>query len=243
MLERDARERGVKLAKRRSKSKMKVRVGHGGTLDPLAEGVLVLGIGRGTKMLQSYLTGPKAYYAEVKLGFETTTLDLAGNTTQTATPELISSITPQQIIDLLPKFTGTILQTPPVYSAIRKDGVRMYERARRGETAEDVGIEAREVVIERIEMKEGKEGGLPCFGLEVECGGGTYIRSLVRDIGRELGCYATMTSLVRTKQGPFDLGMTLERDEWSVDTVNDAVKRSNAMFEEIAKAEETTKAE
>jgi len=124
------------------------------------------------------------------------------------------------------------MQTPPIYSAIRKNGKRMYEEARAGKTAEDIGIEPRQVEVKRIRLlpvdDEGK--GLPCFGLEVECGGGTYIRSLVRDIGRELGTYATMTSLVRTQQGPFQLDMALEKDDWSVESINEALEKNSAML-------------
>lgn len=110
----------------------------------------------------------------------------------------------------------------------------MYEEARKGKTAEDMEIEPREVEVMRIKLLPEDEGGdgLPCFGLEVECGGGTYIRSLVRDIGRELGTFATMTSLVRTQQGPFVLDMALKKDDWSVESINEALVRSNAMFDE-----------
>jgi len=235
MLERDARERGATLAKRRGKGKNKVKVGHGGTLDPLAEGVLVLGVGKGTKMLQNYLSGSKTYRAGVKLGFETTTLDMAGNITNSdSDSNTYDHITLESIQTILPKFTGSILQTPPIYSAIRKNGKRMYEEARKGKTAEEIGIEPRRVEVHRMELLPVDENGdgLPCFGLEVECGGGTYIRSLVRDIGRELGTFATMTSLVRTQQGPFGLDMALGKEDWSVESINEALVRSNAMFDE-----------
>jgi len=110
----------------------------------------------------------------------------------------------------------------------------MYEEARKGKTAEEIGIEPRRVEVHRMELLPVDENGdgLPCFGLEVECGGGTYIRSLVRDIGRELGTYATMTSLVRTKQGPFELDMALGKEDWSVDGIYNALVRSNEMLGE-----------
>jgi len=126
------------------------------------------------------------------------------------------------------------MQTPPIYSAIRKNGKKLYEEARKGKTAEDVGIEPRKVSVYEMNLlpTDHNDEGLPCFGLDVQCGGGTYIRSLVRDIGEELGTYATMTSLVRTQQGPFHLDMALKRDEWTVDNIIDAIVRYNVDCEE-----------
>jgi tRNA pseudouridine55 synthase len=227
MLERDARDRGVTLAKRRSrKSKKKVKVGHGGTLDPLADGVLVLGIGAGTKMLSNYLSGAKAYEATGKFGFETNTLDLdkAGNVTKT---EPFDHITHESVQSCLPKFRGKIMQTPPIFSAIRKNGKRLYEQAREGKTEDDVEIEAREVEIHSLEYVQNDGEGLPSFGLSISCGGGTYVRSLIRDIGREVDSVATMTSLTRTKQGPFVLDDAIPREEWSADSIYAAVERNN----------------
>jgi len=238
ILERDARNRGITLAKRRSKkSKKKIKVGHGGTLDPLAEGVLVLGVGSGTKILRDYLSGAKSYKATGKLGFETNTLDLEGNVTKTA---LYDHVTNEKIEDVLPKFTGNIMQVPPIFSAIRKDGKRLYERAREGMTENDVLIDAREVEVHQITYIEDTEEGLPSFGLDVQCGGGTYIRSLIRDIGYELDTVATMTSLVRTQQGPFTLDDVLLKDDWNADTIYAAVERSNlALAQEVDDEEES----
>lgn len=225
MLERDARNRGVTLAKRRSrKSKKKIKVGHGGTLDPLAEGVLVLGIGSGTKVLKDYLSGAKAYQATGKFGFETNTLDLEGNVTKTAD---FDHITHDAVENSCTKFTGKIMQIPPIFSAIRKDGKRLYEQARAGKSVDDVVIDPREVEIHELIYSPDEEEGLPSFQLSIKCGGGTYIRSLIRDIGYDLDSVATMTKLVRTQQGPFSLDDVMLREDWSVDTIYAAVERNN----------------
>ncbi len=238
MLERDARNRGAKLAKRRSrKSKNKVKVGHGGTLDPLASGVLVIGVGSGTKDLQNYLKGSKRYTAGVELGFETETLDMEGNRTKEMP---FDHVTTDSIHGIIPSFTGKIMQKPPIYSAIRKNGKRLYEEARDGKTEDDVEIEAREVEIYNLHFLPQDTNGktLPCFGLDVECGGGTYIRSLVRDIGASMDTAATMTSLERTQQGPFTLEDAIPRDEWSPEAIYAAIDKFNVVIADKSVEEE-----
>jgi tRNA pseudouridine55 synthase len=230
MLERDARSRGAELAKRRSrKSKKKITVGHGGTLDPLATGVLVIGVGKGTKSLQKYLTGSKKYRAGVELGFETETLDMEGNRTKEMD---YAHVTEENIIGVIPDFTGKISQIPPIYSALKKNGKKLYELAREGKTVDDIEIEAREVTIYDLEYlpEDGNGKTLPCFGLNVECGGGTYIRSLVRDMGASLGTCATMTCLERTQQGRFTLDDVLSQEDWTVENVYAAVERWNVIL-------------
>jgi tRNA pseudouridine(55) synthase len=361
ILIRDAKERGVtdddhddnntprkkkkKWTGRRKNQLMKV--GHGGTLDPLASGVLVIGIGKGTTMLQTYLQGDKHYVASVQLGYETTTLDCEGSIVKTAPYEHILDIQGMENT-ITSKFTGTIQQVPPLYSAIRVGGQRLYDIARPSSSsssstgvaatkAEDVVITTREVEIYNIHVsntlhndvlysgmvdgvryrelasimkekaataavdvsnnnndsdidsKEEQGGGggkgegtgnkkrkrgagtnkdssssnnnhknlfnevtipailpssndsnfatptttaatattltMPQFALSVECGGGTYIRSLVRDIGYELGTVATMTGLVRTKQGPFVLSDALIKEEWTADAIYNAIRK------------------
>lgn len=230
MLERDAKNRGVTLAKRRSKkSKHKIKVGHGGTLDPLAEGVLVIGIGSGTKVLTQYLSGSKAYAAEGKFGFETNTLDLEGNVTKTGE---FGHITHELVEESLCKFVGKIDQIPPIFSAIRKNGKRLYEEAREGKSEDDVEIDSREVEVHELKYIPNEDDGLPSFNLSVECGGGTYIRSLIRDIGYDLDSVATMTRLVRTKQGPFALDDAIHREDWTTETIYAAVARNNLRMSE-----------
>lgn len=313
------------------KRKQLMKVGHGGTLDPLASGVLVLGIGKGTTQLQSYLEGDKQYIATCELGYETDTLDCEGELVKTAPWEHIQDIGTVESA-ILPKFIGKIEQIPPMYSAIRIDGQRLYEIARGGDStkAEAVEIPKREVEIyglqvgnvleesaiksgivdgpryrEQVKAREeedavdtaaptvnngdddyedlvadsnekgvkGKEedangGGkgkkrrrrdhdkknitkksifneenvpsiqlrddsgtltlqLPQFKINVQCGGGTYIRSLVRDIGYELNTVATMTGLVRMKQGPFVLADALTKENWTADRIYEAIREAN----------------
>ena len=230
ILERDARNRGAEVRKpRRRAKKGVVRVGHGGTLDPMASGVLVVGVGSGTKELQGFLSGSKRYTAGVKLGIETDTGDVAPEANIIDTKPF-DHVTMNAIEEVIPKFTGKIMQVPPIFSALKKDGKKLYEEARKGKTAEELGIEAREVTIYDLKVLPTNEKGegLPSFGLDVECGGGTYIRSLVRDIGRELNTCATMTSLVRTQQAQFLLDNTIEKDDLSADTIFAAIDKTNS---------------
>jgi tRNA pseudouridine55 synthase len=318
ILTRDAQSRGFE-GKLRKRGKPLLKVGHGGTLDPLASGVLVIGIGRGTSKLQSYLEGSKQYTAMVELGYETTTLDAEGDIVKTMDWEHVTSI--DSIRDkVVPKFTGKIQQVPPLYSAIRVDGKRLYEIARNGDEkdAQDVEIPMRDVEVYKVEVektlsesviksgvvdgkkykeavkkkddeaaaaaaekaaaattednaqesddeeaniagkkkKKKRRGGnkkgtekkkyfdestvptvrsdsstgatsfeLPNFTLNVSCGGGTYIRSIVRDIGYEMDTVATMTGLVRTKQGPFLLEDALRREDWNADKIYEAMTK------------------
>ncbi|EED89009.1 predicted protein, partial [Thalassiosira pseudonana CCMP1335] len=185
-----------------------MKVGHGGTLDPLASGVLVLGIGKGTTQLQSYLEGDKQYVAVCELGYETTTLDAEGDVVKEMEWAHVKSVkggsdsdstNTSSVEGVLSKFQGKIQQVPPLYSAIRVDGKRLYEIARKGDVnSDDVEIPTREVEVYGVKAYNCTLE-LPQFALEVQCGGGTYIRSLVRDIGYELDTVATMTGLVRTK--------------------------------------------
>jgi tRNA pseudouridine55 synthase len=198
--------------------KPKLKVGHGGTLDPLAEGVLVVGIGKGTKQLQEYLSGPKSYRALALLGSETDTLDNTGTVTETAES---SHVTREMLGQSLSQFRGDIQQVPPMYSALKKDGKKLYELARKG-----IEIERppRAVTVYKLDLlSEWKETGesikLPAFGLDISCGGGFYVRSCISDIGKACESRAHMTSLVRTKQGPFDLDDCLHLDDWNFDAI------------------------
>ena len=342
ILVRDAKNRGASEEndsnsdKRKNKwnnrkKKQLMKVGHGGTLDPLASGVLVLGIGRGTTQLHTYLEGDKQYIATCELGYETDTLDCEGKLVKSAPWEHVQDIAAVESA-ILPKFVGKIEQVPPLYSAIRIDGQRLYEIARGGDStkAEAVEIPKREIEIYEIQIgttleesaiksgvvdgpryreevkaheesaaaaaaavnngddeyedgvadtngngekatkEEGDvEGGgkgkkrrrrdndkknntkksifneenvpsiqphdsgdtttlqLPTFKINVQCGGGTYIRSLVRDIGYELNTVATMTGLVRMKQGPFVLEDALTKENWTAEKIYEAIRVAN----------------
>ena len=172
-----------------------LKVGHLGTLDPMATGVLLVTIGKATKLFDLMQEKEKTYVATFKFGFETDTLD--------ATGEIINKCdvlpTKQQIIDILPKFIGKISQIPPKYSAKSVNGRRAYDMARKGVEFE---LKPKIVDINNIILLDFTNNELK---LEITCGSGTYIRALGRDIAKELNTFATMTSLVRTKVGSFSL--------------------------------------
>lgn len=179
-------------------------VGHGGTLDPEAAGVLPLCVGRATRLFDYIIDKEKEYIAEVRLGVETDTQDATGAIVARAEH---FSVTEQDFLQVLPRFVGEIDQTPPAYSAIKRGGRRMYDLARRGEAVE---LSARRVKVHAVEalsrLAEDR------FLIRVRCGKGVYIRTLCHDIGRALGCGAHMSFLLRSRAGVFDCagGLTLE---------------------------------
>jgi tRNA pseudouridine55 synthase len=170
------------------------RVGHAGTLDPLASGLLPIALGEATKTVPFIMDGRKVYRFTVRWGEERDTDDTEGRVTRT------SSVRPtsEAIRALLPQFTGLIEQVPPKFSAIKVDGERAYDLARDGE---EVELQARPVQIDRLELLETPDADQAVF--EAECGKGTYVRALARDFGRLLGCYGHVTALRRTEVGPF----------------------------------------
>lgn len=173
------------------------RVGHGGTLDPLAEGVLVIAVGReNTKLLDKYVKGDKEYIATLRLGYTSETDDEEGNKTIVDTNKQPDLLTIQEIIK---GFIGNIKQTPPHYSAIKINGKEAYKRIRKGE---DFKMEERDVFIKRIEILKYE---YPALELKIECGTGVYIRSLARDIGDKLKTGAYLSKLIRTRVGEFKL--------------------------------------
>ena len=179
-------------------------------------------------MTNSYLTGSKGYRAVGELGFETETLDMDGNVTQRGPVDHVSSF--QDIEAVLPQFRGKIQQIPPIYSALKKGGKKLYELARNeGVKQEDIEIEPREVEIINLELGQAVE--LPKFEIYMECGGGTYVRSLIRDIGYKLDTYATTTVLERTKQGQFTLDDCLPKAEWSAETIYAEIAKRNRIRE------------
>jgi tRNA pseudouridine55 synthase len=181
------------------------RVGHGGTLDPFATGLLVIGIGPATRLMRFLSSGHKSYEATVRFGAETDSEDLTGSIVRES-GEIPDA---DAIRAALPAFTGRLMQVPPRLSAIHVDGERSYRRVRRGE---EVELVAREVEVHRLEL-------LAVQGVEarilVECGGGTYIRALARDLGRALQSAAHLSALRRTRVGPFDLDQALTLEEFA----------------------------
>ncbi len=171
------------------------KAGHAGTLDPLASGMLPIALGEATKTVPYVMDGTKIYRFTVTWGAERSTDDLEGEVTVTSD----SRPDEASIKALLPKYIGVIQQTPPKFSAIKIAGERAYDLARGGE---DVEIPSREVEIGRLELIEQADAATAIF--EVECGKGTYVRSLARDMGRDLGCYGHISDLRRIEVAPFD---------------------------------------
>jgi len=182
------------------------RVGHGGTLDPAASGVLCIAVGGATRLL-SFLPNTKVYQALIRLGVVTTTDDLDGDTISQQPPK---ELTLEKVEPHLEKFVGRITQIPPAYSAISVDGVRLYEKARKGEVVE---VPARQVDIYSIEILEWLPSEYPELRVKITCGGGTYIRSIARDLGELLGVGATLAGLIRLESGGFSGSESLTLEE------------------------------
>jgi tRNA pseudouridine55 synthase len=182
------------------------KVGHAGTLDPLATGMLILCTGKFTKRINEYMAQEKEYTGTFVLGATTPTYDLESEPQPAGD---YSSISAEQLAAAVQQFTGHIDQVPPMHSAIKKDGKRVYELARRGETIE---LEPRKIHIKEFEITKVE---LPVVHFRVVCSTGTYIRSLANDFGKALGCGAYLGSLCRTRIGNFELkdSMTMQEAE------------------------------
>lgn len=179
------------------------KVGHAGTLDPLATGLLVLGIESGTKLLTFLVGADKTYQAIIRLGQQTVSDDSQSAIVFTATPEQISKVTDLEIIQAVSSLTGVIMQTPSSVSAIKVAGKRAYDLVRAGESVE---LKPREVNVHRFDVLNiERVGGFVDLTVLVECSSGTYIRALARDVGNALGLGGHITSLRRTKVGHFDV--------------------------------------
>jgi tRNA pseudouridine55 synthase len=202
------------------------RVGHGGTLDPLATGVLPMAIGPATRLLQ-FLPIAKAYRATIRLGITTTTDDLAGETLQVCSAE---GVTQAHLTEALQSFQGILQQVPPIYSAIQVNGQRLYNLARKGEV---VKPEPRMVEVYKIEVLDWQalDPAHPEITLEIDCGPGTYIRSIARDLGELLQTGGTLAQLVRTKSCGFDL-----TDSVSLETLEEQVTQECLMLTDPAVA-------
>lgn len=172
------------------------KVGHGGTLDPDATGVLIVGIGRATRFLTYSQGAPKRYEAVARFGVTTSTQDASGDILH----ESDANISEDQVCDALGSFKGAIEQTPPMVSAVKVGGERLYKKARRGE---DIERPARSVTIYALELRDFVPGERPEATLDVICSGGTFVRTLVHDLGARLGCGAHLRTLRRTEAGGF----------------------------------------
>ncbi len=173
------------------------RIGHGGTLDPPATGVLVVALGRVTRLLPFLPMEPKRYLATIAFGSETDTLDAAGTVTATARAEQIDE---EGVAAALTRLTGAQQQVPPMVSAVKLGGERLYAKARRGETVDRA---ARPITVHALDLRGFQGGPAPLATVAVTCSGGTYVRVLAADLGRALGSLAHLASLRRTAVGPF----------------------------------------
>ncbi len=185
------------------------RVGHAGTLDPLASGLLLVCLGRATRLLEYLVGQPKTYLATVQLGQETNTYDAEGQ----VTAEYPVDIDQEQLMAALDKFQGVIEQLAPLYSAVKVAGQPLYRLARRGESVERP---ARTVTVYQLELLAWQESRLE---LRIDCSSGTYIRAIAQDLGQELGCGAYLADLRRTNVGRFSLAdatplVTLDGSTW-----------------------------
>ncbi|HEY9904852.1 MAG TPA: tRNA pseudouridine(55) synthase TruB [Candidatus Sericytochromatia bacterium] len=182
------------------------RVGHGGTLDPAATGVLPIALGKATRLLQ-YMQQDKAYRATIRLGVRTTTDDLEGEIVAT---QSAPGLTLETVKPLLQQFEGKIQQVPPIYSAIQVKGKRLYELARAGESVE---VPAREVEVYKIDSLDWRPGEFPEIDVAIACGSGTYIRAIARDLGASLNTGGVLASLTRTQSSGFELADSLTLEE------------------------------
>ncbi|MBT9157065.1 MAG: tRNA pseudouridine synthase B [Firmicutes bacterium] len=187
-------------------------VGHMGTLDPAAEGVLPLAVGRATRLIPLVEGTVKVYRAELVLGLATDTDDTSG----TAVAAADASVVDREMVSLcLPSFLGQQVQLPPMFSAVKVAGKKLYELARRGQVAE---IPPREITVSSLMLTDWRrEGHLAIATIEVECLKGTYIRALCRDIGQKLGLPACMGNLLRRQSGPFMEKHSVKMDTLAVD--------------------------
>ena len=200
------------------------RVGHTGTLDPMATGVLPVFLGRATALSSYLLEADKTYTARIRLGITTDTCDITGNILEDKSGEIEGKFSDDEIKNALNNFLGKQLQVPPMYSALKKDGVRLYDLARQGKTVE---IEPREIEIFELSMISPIINNE--FDINVRVSKGTYIRSLCRDIGKFLGCGATLSKLCRTNASGIDIKDCVNLDDLNEDNIGKFI-----MSEEMA---------
>ncbi len=192
------------------------KVGHAGTLDPMATGVLLVCIGPATKLISLLQEGSKTYRTEFTLGMSSDTDDATGKISLPETP--IEPCQLAEIVQHLEAMIGNILQVPPDFSAVHVNGQRAYALARRGESVE---LNAKAVRIDEIKVLD---YSWPRLELEITCGSGTYIRSIARDLGLQLGCGALMSRLERTRVGNFSVTESLPDDQITVATIQERIR-------------------
>ena len=190
------------------------KVGHAGTLDPLATGVLVIGVERATRLLGHLALRDKRYLATIRLGFTTVTDDSEGEVLALADPDVLEAVTDEAIRAAAMSLTGAIEQRPSSVSAIKVDGRRAYDRVRSGEA---VDLASRAVTVSRLDVTDIRRGETVDLDVDVECSTGTYVRALARDMGADLGVGGHLTRLRRTRVGPFDETVAIGLDQLAAD--------------------------
>lgn len=201
----------VRIIKKASGTK---KVGHTGTLDPEASGVLPVCIGKGTKIIDYIMNSNKVYEVELKLGVNTTTYDLEGDIVEEKDPSFLNK---EEIFNVIESFKGEYNQIPPMYSALKQNGVRLYELARQGIEVEREGRLINIYDIEDVKINN------PYVSMKVTCSKGTYIRSLCYDIGKKLGVGATMTTLKRTKTSKFSQDESININEINSENIENYI--------------------
>ena len=202
------------------------KVGHTGTLDPEATGVLPISIGRATKIIDYIMDSEKVYEVTLKLGIRTTTYDLEGEVLEERDP---SHLTEEEILNSINSFKGEYSQIPPMYSALKQNGVRLYELARKGIEVERKGRLVNIYNLEDIKINN------PYISMKVTCSKGTYIRSLCYDIGEKLGVFATMTQLNRAKTSVFSQEKSININELTKENINDYILSMEEALEKYDK--------
>jgi len=208
-----------------------VKVGHAGTLDPLATGVLVICLGPATRLIQYVQQLPKQYTGTFLLGRRSDSDDLEGEVVELENPVVPTA---DEVLAALPQFVGTIQQRPPIFSAIKVNGARAYDLARAGK---DVQLEARPVTIHDLRVARYE---YPELVLEIGCGSGTYIRSLGRDLGESLGTAAIMSSLERTAIGDFTVASAIDLNDLTEDSLEKHLLPAEAAVRHLNAVELTT---
>ena len=198
----------------------KTRVGHCGTLDPLATGVLLVCVGPATRLIQFGQSAPKHYVGKFRFGLSSDTEDISGEVETHA----CSPVTREELSAVLPNFTGTIDQRPPAFSALRVDGKRAYDLARAGK---EVVLEPRKIEIYDLKVIE---FDFPNFELDIKCGSGTYVRSLGRDIAESLGSHAVMTDLARAGIGDFKQSDSVQLTDLNRENVDTLMLRPESII-------------
>lgn len=202
------------------------KVGHTGTLDPEATGVLPICIGKATKIIDYIMDSEKVYEVTLKLGIRTTTYDLEGEVLEERDP---SHLTEEEILNSINSFKGEYSQIPPMYSALKQNGVRLYELARKGIEVERKGRLVNIYNLEDIKINN------PYISMKVTCSKGTYIRSLCYDIGEKLGVFATMTQLNRAKTSVFSQEKSININELTKENINDYILSMEEALEKYDK--------